>query len=229
MKAGSARIQDGAGAYQVGMNERSNVTQVRRSIATVFLIAACSLYLSPAQTESAETTFKPYTTCALPNGPSVIETSPLAPGVTTRTVQTLKGNLPIRMLEGRRVMFAYPGEDFYANVKVEVLPGDSWDNERIALTDNFDYLLASGDDLRNYSLKPQLNGFSIEGQDRQKREGGVLGFYLLFENATHTVITIYFLNQEPPLRFKTMEEYAKLRDKFLNDYTACIRKGLRTQ
>jgi len=130
------------------------------------------------------------------------------------------------MIDGRRVMFAYPGEDFYANVKVESLPAESWNEERIALGDNFDYLLASGDDSRNYRLSPQLNGFSIQGQDRTKREGGVLGFYLLFENATHTVVTIYFLNQEPPLRFKTMEEYAALRDRFLNSYTTCIRKGL---
>jgi hypothetical protein len=144
-------------------------------------------------------------------------------------VQTRKGEVAIRMLDGRRVMFAYPGEDFYANVKVEVLPADRWDNSRIALSDNFDYLLASGDDVRNYSLRPEINGFSVQGQDRPKREGGVLGFYLLFDNATHTAITIYFLNQEPALRFKTMEEYAVLRDKFLNEYTTCIRKGLRIQ
>jgi hypothetical protein len=147
-------------------------------------------------------------------------------GAKTRMVQTTKGQLPIRMIDGRRVMFAYPGEDFYANVKVEILPAESWGDERVALSDNFDFLLASGDDSRNYRLSPQLNGFAIQGQDRTKREGGVLGFYLLFENATHTVITIYFLNQEPPLRFKTMEEYAVLRDKFLNNYTTCIRKGL---
>jgi hypothetical protein len=74
-----------------------------------------------------------------------------------------------------RVMFAYPGEDFYANVKVEFLPAESWDQERTALSDNFEYLLASRDDSRNYRLSPQLNGFSIQGQDRTKREGGVLG------------------------------------------------------
>jgi hypothetical protein len=200
-----------------------------RSIAIISMILICGSRLSPGQSQSPELPFEPYTTCSLPDGPSVVETAPLAPGVTTRNVQTVKGPLPVRMLDGRRVMFAYPGEDFYANVKVEILPADTWSDARNTLSENFDYLLASGDDVRNYSLRPDLNGFSIEGQDRTKREGGVLGFYLLFDNATHTVITIYFLNQEPPFKFKTMQEYAVLRDRFLSGYTACLRKNLQSR
>ena len=123
-------------------------------------------------------------------------------------------------------MFSYPGEDFYANVKVEILPTETWKDSRAALIDNFDYVLASGDDVRNYKLRAPMNGFDVQGQDRTKREGGVLGLYLLFDDGTHTATTIYFLNQDPPVRFKTMEEYALLRDRFLADYTTCIRRGL---
>jgi hypothetical protein len=198
-----------------------------RSTAIISMILVYGSCFSPGQSQSRDVVFEPYTTCSLPDGPSVVETAPLAPGVTTRNVQTIKGPLPVRMLDGRRVMFAYPGEDFYANVKVEILPADTWSDARNTLSENFDYLLASGDDVRNYSLRPDLNGFSIAGQDRTKREGGVLGFYLLSDNTTHTVITIYFLNQEPP--FKTMQEYAVLRDRFLNGYTACIRKNLQSR
>ncbi len=54
----------------------------------------------------------------------------------------------------------------------------------------------------------------------------MLGFYLLFDDATHTVTTISFLNQQPPTRLKTMEEYAALRDSFLASYTGCIRRVL---
>lgn len=121
------------------------VTRMKRLIATPFLIVACSSCHSHSQTASSEVAFKPYTSCNLPNGPVVVETAPLEAGVTTRMVHTRKGQLPIRMLDGRRVMFAYPGEDFYANVKVEVLPAESWGDERVALSDNFDFLLASGD------------------------------------------------------------------------------------
>jgi hypothetical protein len=123
-------------------------------------------------------------------------------------------------------MFAYPGEDFYAYVKVEILPAENWADLRAALIDNFDYLLASGDNVRNYKLRDQLNGFAMQGLDRTKRDGGVLGLYLLFDDRTHTAATIYFLNQDPAVRFKNMEEYGVLRDNFLKDYTACIRKNL---
>jgi len=123
-------------------------------------------------------------------------------------------------------MFAYPGEDFYANVKVEILPLSGYSESKKALLGNFDYILASGDNQRNYKLKPSLNGFEIQGLDRSKREGGVVGIYLLFDDPTRTVTTIYFLNQEPPRRFATMEEYSALRDQFLNDYTSCIRRKL---
>ena len=189
------------------------------------MMAALCIPVS-AQTDADTAPFGPYTNCQLPNGLSVVETAPLASGVTARTVQTIKGTRTIPMSAGRRIMFAYPGEEFYANVKVELVPAESWKESRAALIDNFDYLLASGDDVRNYELLGQMNGLTMQGQDRRKREGGVLGFYLLFEERTHTAITIYFLNQDPPLRFKTMNEYGSLRDSFLNDYTACIRKGL---
>jgi hypothetical protein len=123
-------------------------------------------------------------------------------------------------------MFAYPNEDFYANVKVEILPAEGYAESKDALISDFEHTLASGDNSRNYALKPQLNEFEIQGLDRSKREGGVLGIYLLFDNPTRTVITIYFLNQEPPKRFHTMQEYASVRDHFLSEYTSCIRKAL---
>jgi hypothetical protein len=31
-------------------------------------------------------------------------------------------------------------------------------------------------------MKPRLNGFEIQGLDRSKREGGVLGIYLFFDD-----------------------------------------------
>src|ERR1700761_720385 len=53
-----------------------------------------------------ESNLKPYTSCNLPHGPAVLETAPLDAAVTTRMVQN-------------------SGQDFYANVKVEILPAES--------------------------------------------------------------------------------------------------------
>jgi hypothetical protein len=78
------------------------------------------MYLSSSllQGQAQKNAFAGYTGCSIGEGPAVVETAPLAPGVTTRTVQTLHGSFNVLMTEGRRVMFAYPDEDFYANVKV---------------------------------------------------------------------------------------------------------------
>jgi hypothetical protein len=122
-------------------------------------------------------------------------------------------------------MFAYPDKDFYANVKVEILPEKNYAETRQSLIDNFDFLLASSDEnTRNYGLKPAMNGLDVRGLDRDKLEGGVVGVYLVLEDASRMVTTIYFLNQEPKDRsFQTMEEYRAMRDRFLTTYTACIR------
>ena len=184
------------------------------------------VFATAAAAQTTNDSFAPYTGCKLPDGLSVVETAPLAPGVSSRTVQLILGTYTVTISDGRRVMFAYPDEDFYANVKVEILPDEDYAKSKAALIGNFDWILASGDNSRNYKLKPQLNGFQIQGLDRAKREGGVLGIYLFFDDPTRTVTTIYFLNQEPPKRFKTIEEYAVIRDTFLSNYTSCVRQGL---
>jgi hypothetical protein len=174
---------------------------------------------------NSDAVFEIYTTCKFNDGLGVVETAPLAPGISERTVETRKGPQQVEMVAGRRVMFAYPNKDFYANVKVEILPEENYARTKQTLIDNFDYLLASGkDNGRNYGLKPMLHGFDIRGLDRDKLEGGVLGLYLLFDDASRVVTTVYFLNQEPKGRsFQTIEEYRIMRDRFLDNYSVCVR------
>jgi hypothetical protein len=173
---------------------------------------------------SDSSAFDRHTTCKFADGLTVVETSPLAPGIHARTVQTSKGPRQVEVVEGRRVMFAYPDKDFYANVKVEILPEKNYAETRQFLIDSFDYTLASGGgNTRDYGLKPMLNGLDVRGLDRDKLEGGVLGLYLLLDDSSRIVTTIYFLNQEPKARsFQTMEEYRVMRSRFLGTYTACI-------
>jgi len=141
----------------------------------------------------------------------------------------MNGPRQIPMMAGRRIMFAYPNKDFYANVKVEILPEQNYAETRQYLIDNFDHILASGGTERNYSLKPQMNGLDVRGMDRTKIEGGVLGIYLVFDDANRTVSTIYFLNQDADRRsFQTIEEYRKQRDHFLAGYTICAHPQIRS-
>jgi hypothetical protein len=169
---------------------------------------------------------RPYTVCKFDDGLAVNTLTPLPRGVQGRTVDTLTGKANVALLRGEQVMFSYPGANFFANVKVEQLPAGSFEQGKKDLISNFDHILASGDDgVRNmtYALKPRLNGFEIHGLDRLKLEGKTLGIYLLIDDRAGIITSVYFLNQEPKTRkFSTIEEYAALRDHFLNAYTSCV-------
>ncbi len=171
----------------------------------------------------------PYTGCRLPAGPDVVEVTKLPAVPMTRTVETLRGPRNVLMEDGVRVMFAYPNTDFYANLKAEQLPGETYAAEKADLIGEEDKMLAADDtNSRNYALKPKMQGFEIYGIDRKKLEGGVLGAYLFFDDPTHVVTTIYFLNGEPGRRrFNDLAEYARLRDSFLASYTSCVRSAIK--
>jgi hypothetical protein len=197
---------------------------------TVSLMAG---QVSPAQNQSvpARVVLEPYTSCTFTDGLKIVALDPLSAGVTFRTVPTGAGEQRIDMSAGERVMFAYPDTDFYANVKVESLPAPSYAQEKKALLDNWQYMhMTSPGTTLNYALKSPLDGFEIQGFDRDKLEGGVLGIYLMFDDAHHVVTTFYLLNQEPSARkFATIEDYRKLRDNFLPAYAACIRANQKKQ
>ncbi len=169
---------------------------------------------------------RPYTRCTFDDGLAVSNLSPLPPGVQGRTVATLTGPRPVPLLRGETVMFSYPQSEFYANVKVEQLPAPAFAQGKKDLISNFDHILAGGNDsTRNlaFALHPQLNGFETYGLDRTELAGATLGIYLLIDNRTHIVATVYFLNQDPARRkFSTLAEYAVLRDHFLTAYTSCV-------
>jgi hypothetical protein len=169
---------------------------------------------------------RPYTVCKFDDGLAVIEKSPLPPGVLGRTVDTIAGPRKVAILRGEQLTLGYPAKDPFAKIKVEQLPPDSFDHGKQDLIANFDHILAGGDDSgRNmtFAVHPMLNGFEVHGLDRKKIEGSTMGIYLLIDDHTHIVTTAYFENQGPVMRnFSTLDEYAALRDHFLNAYTSCV-------
>ncbi len=152
----------------------------------------------------------------------VVQVDPLPPSVTGRSVDTADGPRRIDLLGGERVMFAYANTDFYANVKVELLPASNYPQLKQALLDNLQQMTVGN--APSTSLPSPLHGLEIQGVDRNMLEGGVLGLYLLFDDAPHVALTIYLFNQSPKGgKFETVEEYNRMRDQFLQAYTSCIR------
>lgn len=191
----------------------------------------CSLLLlvmvSFARCEAqADPLLAAYAGCTFEDGLAVSELSQLPAGVKGRTVLTMEGSKPVTLSGGEHISLRYPGTGLFATVKVEVMPAETFEQGKKDLIGNFDYILAGGDDsTRNmaYALRPRLNGFEVYGLDRKRLEGNTLGIYLLFDNRTHMVASVYFLNQEAGQRkFATQAQWVALRDQFLYAYTACV-------
>ncbi len=167
----------------------------------------------------------PYTTCSFPDGLRVVGTTPLATGVASRPVETASGTQSVQMQAAEQVTFAYPTTDLFANAKVELLPAVRYAEMKRILLANLAFLESE----RNgptaaRALPVGLHGFEVHGNDLRKLEGNVLGMYVLFDDKTHVATTVYFLNQQAWQRkFQTMDEYGRLRDSFLRNYTGCVR------
>lgn len=178
-----------------------------------------------AQPTANDLALHEYESCSFDDGLQMVKINSLPPGLQQRTVNTAEGPRTIQMLAGRRIMFAYGvGGDFFANVKPEVLPEESWASEKQTLLDEIAAMIASDHDtMPNTSLPKTMHGLEVHGLDRTTLKGGTLGFYLLFDNAHHIATSVDLLNQEPlTRRFQTIEQYRSLRTRFLTSYTGCI-------
>ena len=169
--------------------------------------------------------FAAYESCAFPDRLAVVGRTPLNGGVTLRDAETSHGTVAVQLEAGERVLFAYPGQDLFANVRLEKLPAKDFLNQKRTLVEDFNHTLAqSPQGARNYSLPARMRGFEIYGLDRTELSGAVLGIYLFIDDLNRIATTVWFLNQDTTTRpFQTIDQYIRLRDAFLKTYTACIR------
>jgi hypothetical protein len=142
-------------------------------------------------------------------------------------VNTSTGESTVEIVHGFSLHIAYDKTPF-VNFKAERLGRPGYERDKQILIDSLVYSAAHTPDME--SLKPKqatLNGFELYSIARKQLAGGVLSVYLLFRDADRTVITLYFLNTPPEdPKFHTVEQYSRLRDAFLGDYTSCVSKNL---
>ena len=165
-----------------------------------------------------------YESCHFNDGLQVVQVDALRPGVQERSVASSSGPREIKMVAGRRVMLAYATGDFVANIKPELLPADLWSTEKQSLLDELNFMLTSDrGNVPASGLPQQIEGLELHGIERESLSGGVLGFYIMFDDARHIATSLYLLNQDPLTRtFQTMEQYRVLRTHLLSGYAACV-------
>lgn len=199
----------------------------------IFAIAVLlsSLLIVRAQSPNSDS-LKPYTTCKVPGDLKIKEVTRRTATGKYREVTTDNGKQKVSVVDGYRVMFAYPDLTYYfANVKIEQSAPDNYSSDKEVLVNQ----------LKHYSTikeatpmifedKTMLNGFEHFGVDRNKIDvGDQVGIHVLFYDSAHLVVTIYLLNQSKAVflnnrRFETIKQYRELRDDFLNSYSECLKR-----
>jgi len=171
---------------------------------------------------------EPYTKCEFGAGLVAVSVDRLpGTGVRHRSVVTAEGERRVSMMDGYRVLLAYPGTEYFANVKVERSAPDEYVSDRGVIVAGLEHLAATGGPAKGTVEHRHLRGFDMVCLNNSTiNVPGPISMYVLFNDSTQTVVTVYFLNQRAEQRrFQTFEEYAALRDAFLEDYTKCIERG----
>jgi len=175
---------------------------------------------------------KHYTTCKVPGDLKIKEVTRRTAGDKYREVTTANGKEKVSVVDGYRVMFAYPDLTYYfANVKIEQSAPESYLQDKEILVNQLKHYSSTKEATAIiFADKTIINGFEHYGVDRDKIDiGGQVGIHILFYDPAHLVLTIYFLNQSKAVflnkrRFESITEYRELRDDFLNHYSVCIKR-----
>ena len=198
------------------------------ALAVIFSAATAPAQSGPVSPQTAtatSTALRNYESCTFDDGLEIVKIDSLPPGMQERTINTTHGQKTVHMLDGRRIMFAYGlSGDSFANVKPEILPATSWQQDKENLLDEIQAMLHADFNTRPGTGLPRaMHGIEVHGLDRTELKGGTLGFYMLFDNAHHIATSVYLLDQEPLTRhFQTIEQYRDLRTRFLDRYTGCV-------
>ena len=210
-------------------------------ILRAFQISIVALVLSLQVTVRAQTAstdpLNPYTSCNVPGELKIKEVTRRTAGNNYRDVMTDNGKQKVSVLDGYRVMFAFPDLTYYfANVKIEQsAPNRYAEDKEILINELKHYSTIKGATGMSFSDKTLINGFEHYGIDRDKIDiGGQVGVHVLFYDPAHLVITVYFLNQSKSIvannrRFETIQQYQELRDDFLSHYSECLKRVAETQ
>ena len=175
---------------------------------------------------------KPYTACKVPGDLRIKEVTRRKAGNQLREVITDKGKQKVSVVDGYRIMFAYPDLTYYfANVKIEQSAPDMYARDKETLVNQLKHYTSTKEATAMiFTDRMLVNGFEHYGLDRDKIDiGGQVGTHILFFDPAHLVVTIYFLNQSKAVflnnrRFESIKQYQELRDDFLTHYSECLKR-----
>lgn len=183
---------------------------------------------SLGQSSKRDDSLKPFTTCELDNGLKIVQVDRLPKDVKSRNVTTSKGEQAISLADGYRVMVSYnENKDWFANIKVEKSVTADYEQDKERVIENLKWAASTSKELESQEpIKISFGEYEGYGTSKRTLIGNMLGIYVLLSDVDHTIITFYFINQNPKRkRFQTIEEWRILRDEFLKTYTTCVKNN----
>jgi hypothetical protein len=181
-----------------------------------------------AQSSERDDSLKPFTSCDLNNGLRIVQVDRLPKDVKSRTVQTSKGDQKISLADGYRVMVAYNEDrDWFTNIKAEKSLATEYERDKERVIENLKWAASTSKELESQEpVKVSFGEFEGFGTSKRTLTGNMLGIYVLFSDADHTITTFYFIEQNSKRkRFQTIEEWRALKDEFLTTYTTCVKNN----
>jgi hypothetical protein len=134
----------------------------------------------------------------------------------------------VSVIDGYRLMFAYPDTHYFANVKVEQSSPQEYDRDKenvISELENYSNSKNSATKIA-FTGPVNYNDYATYGVERDTIDKvNLIGMYVIFSDTDHVIITAYFTNQKKR-KFQTLDEFKTLREQFLNQYTSCINDNL---
>lgn len=184
-----------------------------------------------SQTGKKTDVIKQYSICNFTDGLKIRDTRRLdADTLRSRAVETKDGEKEVTRIESFYVLVGYPKMSPFANIRPErsQLVKDLFESDKKNVVENLRYTIAQSREMAtDEPAKSSVNGFEVYQIHRKTLFGSTLGITVMFNDADNTITTIYLFNAEEKKRnFQTVEEWLKLRDNFLNNYTQCINANL---
>jgi hypothetical protein len=136
----------------------------------------------------------------------------------------------VSVVDAYRVTFGYADAPYdLVNVKVEQSDPHDYAQDKERVVKELKHLSSTAQATKiEFADKAVLHGYEHYGIDRDVIDVGiVVGTHVLFDDAEHLIITVYFLNHDKKMkkrRFNAIEAYRLFKTDALDGYAECLRK-----
>jgi len=188
--------------------------------------------INKKEREEIEKMLKAYTVCPKGETEFVVFAVRRVDKNTNRTLarETADGVKGISRTDSYDVLITFKDKMRFADVRPDRSDPNKYEDDKKVALENLQYYNDTGKAMSSGKpLEKTYNGFLTYSIYRSELIGNQLGISLIFDDTNNMITTIYFVNapkNSDGKNYKTIEEWSKLRERFLDSYTNCVAKNL---